>query len=175
MADTGRKNEKKSARGCFFEKNALSLSSRFERFRPARMAESVDALVSNTNVSNDVPVRPRLRVPRVAYSDVGHFFCILPRHTHNLVVAVVMRAYLSINGRLPRITTASCARLRCTFDSLLFSSVLLFCKTRGAAQWAAPRGFRSTLSEVRDRGISTSRLHRPSSGRTQRPLHQLCS
>lgn len=28
------------------------------------MAESVDALVSNTNVSNDVPVRPRLRVPK---------------------------------------------------------------------------------------------------------------
>ena len=32
------------------------------RFRPARMAESVDALVSNTNDSNVVPVRPRLRV-----------------------------------------------------------------------------------------------------------------
>ena len=29
----------------------------------ARMAESVDALVSNTNVRKDVPVRPRLRVP----------------------------------------------------------------------------------------------------------------
>lgn len=29
---------------------------------PARMAESVDALVSNTNDSNVVPVRPRLRV-----------------------------------------------------------------------------------------------------------------
>ena len=28
----------------------------------ARMAESVDALVSNTNDSNVVPVRPRLRV-----------------------------------------------------------------------------------------------------------------
>ena len=28
----------------------------------ARMAESVDALVSNTNVRKDVPVRPRLRV-----------------------------------------------------------------------------------------------------------------
>ena len=28
------------------------------------MAESVDALVSNTNVRKDVPVRPRLRVPR---------------------------------------------------------------------------------------------------------------
>ena len=31
---------------------------------PARMAESVDALVSNTNVRKDVPVRPRLRVPQ---------------------------------------------------------------------------------------------------------------
>ena len=30
----------------------------------ARMAESVDALVSNTNVRKDVPVRPRLRVPQ---------------------------------------------------------------------------------------------------------------
>lgn len=30
----------------------------------ARMAESVDALVSNTNDSNVVPVRPRLRVQR---------------------------------------------------------------------------------------------------------------
>ena len=30
----------------------------------ARMAESVDALVSNTNVRKDVPVRPRLRVQR---------------------------------------------------------------------------------------------------------------
>lgn len=30
----------------------------------ARMAESVDALVSNTNDSNVVPVRPRLRVHR---------------------------------------------------------------------------------------------------------------
>ncbi len=30
--------------------------------RQARMAESVDALVSNTNVRKDVPVRPRLRV-----------------------------------------------------------------------------------------------------------------
>ena len=30
----------------------------------ARMAESVDALVSNTNVRKDVPVRPRLRVLR---------------------------------------------------------------------------------------------------------------
>ena len=30
--------------------------------RNARMAESVDALVSNTNVRKDVPVRPRLRV-----------------------------------------------------------------------------------------------------------------
>ena len=29
------------------------------------MAESVDALVSNTNDSNVVPVRPRLRVHRV--------------------------------------------------------------------------------------------------------------
>ena len=28
------------------------------------MAESVDALVSNTNVRKDVPVRPRLRVQR---------------------------------------------------------------------------------------------------------------
>lgn len=28
------------------------------------MAESVDALVSNTNVRKDVPVRPRLRVPK---------------------------------------------------------------------------------------------------------------
>ena len=30
----------------------------------ARMAESVDALVSNTNDNNVVPVRPRLRVPK---------------------------------------------------------------------------------------------------------------
>ncbi len=30
------------------------------------MAESVDALVSNTNVSNDVPVRPRLWVHKGA-------------------------------------------------------------------------------------------------------------
>ncbi len=34
------------------------------RFGQARMAESVDALVSNTNVRKDVPVRPRLRVHR---------------------------------------------------------------------------------------------------------------
>ena len=53
--------------------NPLSLSSRFIAYASeaersacagdtARMAESVDALVSNTNDSNVVPVRPRLRV-----------------------------------------------------------------------------------------------------------------
>ena len=37
--------------------------STLESGKSARMAESVDALVSNTNDSNVVPVRPRLRVP----------------------------------------------------------------------------------------------------------------
>lgn len=34
----------------------------------ARMAELVDALVSNTSDSNIVPVRPRLRVHQQAFS-----------------------------------------------------------------------------------------------------------
>ena len=43
--------------------------------RKARMAESVDALVSNTNVRKDVPVRPRLRVPANGLQiSVGHFY-----------------------------------------------------------------------------------------------------
>ena len=41
----------------------------------ARMAESVDALVSNTNVRKDVPVRPRLRV-RKGLSDALSPFCV---------------------------------------------------------------------------------------------------
>lgn len=48
--------------------------------RAARMAESVDALVSNTNDSNVVPVRPRLRVPgknlkQLYVSCLGFLFC----------------------------------------------------------------------------------------------------
>ena len=47
------------------------------RFRPARMAESVDALVSNTNDSNVVPVRPRLRVRRkIANSQIFRLLAI---------------------------------------------------------------------------------------------------
>ena len=38
--------------------------------RFARMAESVDALVSNTNDSNVVPVRPRLRVLFINANDL---------------------------------------------------------------------------------------------------------
>ncbi len=37
------------------------------------MAESVDALVSNTNVSNDVPVRPRLRVLKEKFERTSLF------------------------------------------------------------------------------------------------------
>ncbi len=49
--------------------NTFALQFSLQRlYRPlppqARMAESVDALVSNTNVRKDVPVRPRLRVQR---------------------------------------------------------------------------------------------------------------
>ena len=51
---------------CFLEQIIIPLhfiSSRAAaRCQHARMAESVDALVSNTNVRKDVPVRPRLRV-----------------------------------------------------------------------------------------------------------------
>ena len=38
--------------------------NRKHRNQEAQMAESVDALVSNTNDSNVVPVRPRLWVPK---------------------------------------------------------------------------------------------------------------
>ena len=42
----------------------------------ARMAESVDALVSNTNVRKDVPVRPRLRVPqKLTNQTISKFYC----------------------------------------------------------------------------------------------------
>ena len=67
-----RKNEVKSL---YFQNSFLSLQSRFNDYRPARMAESVDALVSNTNVSNDVPVRPRLRVLRREERKFLSFFC----------------------------------------------------------------------------------------------------
>lgn len=69
---------KKSTEVWIFGKRFLSLSSRFNDYRPARMAESVDALVSNTNVSNDVPVRPRLRV-RKRETNVSLFFCVRSR------------------------------------------------------------------------------------------------
>lgn len=45
------------------------------------MAESVDALVSNTNVRKDVPVRPRLRVPQkpqMIHRQSFEVFCIEP-------------------------------------------------------------------------------------------------
>ena len=49
--------------------------------RKARMAESVDALVSNTNVRKDVPVRPRLRVPKTLVECfLRGFFCFLSPH-----------------------------------------------------------------------------------------------
>ena len=56
---------------CFLEQIIIPLhfisaglpSRAAARCQHARMAESVDALVSNTNVRKDVPVRPRLRVP----------------------------------------------------------------------------------------------------------------
>jgi hypothetical protein len=37
----------------------------------ARMAELVDALVSNTSVSNNVSVRPRLRVQKQSVNESG--------------------------------------------------------------------------------------------------------
>ena len=54
--------------------------STLESGKSARMAESVDALVSNTNDSNVVPVRPRLRVPgknlkQLYVSCLGFLFC----------------------------------------------------------------------------------------------------
>ncbi len=78
-AKIGRKNEKCSRRGAvfrrtscrgaifrdgmlFFSENDAIFVHPIRKARPARMAESVDALVSNTNDSNVVPVRPRLRV-----------------------------------------------------------------------------------------------------------------
>ena len=79
-------DEKKWAPCWFFEKRFLSLSSRFNDYRPARMAESVDALVSNTNVSNDVPVRPRLRVPEERNESFSLFlFCSFRGEEHNVL------------------------------------------------------------------------------------------
>ena len=44
--------------------NTFALQFSQQRLYRPLMAESVDALVSNTNVRKDVPVRPRLRVLR---------------------------------------------------------------------------------------------------------------
>lgn len=59
----------------------------------ARMAESVDALVSNTNVREDVPVRPRLRVPNkmqvLDFQTLAFFFFLFaPRLHHRMAKSI---------------------------------------------------------------------------------------
>ena len=54
--------DKFSQEYCFIEKKHYFCSPNVYRNIFARMAESVDALVSNTNGRKAVPVRPRLRV-----------------------------------------------------------------------------------------------------------------
>ncbi len=63
--------------------------------RFARMAESVDALVSNTNVSNDVPVRPRLRVHEEEFRDGLLFFCFARELTALLIWPLPLVAFRS--------------------------------------------------------------------------------
>lgn len=59
-----RELENSEAKNCILQnfRYICTPDSRIFDIRYARMAESVDALVSNTNDSNVVPVRPRLRV-----------------------------------------------------------------------------------------------------------------
>ena len=74
------------------------------------MAESVDALVSNTNDSNVVPVRPRLRVPIknpkwlihsclgfLFYPPCPHFVRIFPTRAVSMLGLSVWRSFYFVN------------------------------------------------------------------------------
>ena len=61
------------------------------------MAESVDALVSNTNVRKDVPVRPRLRVQR-GWLLPSFFFVPGVGVEPNLCLGALPLLYLRISG-----------------------------------------------------------------------------
>ena len=69
--------------------------------RFARMAESVDALVSNTNDSNVVPVRPRLRVQ--SQSAVNQQIVFLCRGSSSGYLVAQPRAVMSTTAALPSV------------------------------------------------------------------------
>ena len=56
--------DKKTVEKFFIFKQSATFASHLNDAQRARMAELVDALVSNTSDSNIVPVRPRLRVQK---------------------------------------------------------------------------------------------------------------
>ena len=82
------------------------------------MAESVDALVSNTNVRKDVPVRPRLRVLKKSPSQIRKIAAIVDKfsilesslfnqilqriqHDYSVILSMICLIYNNVNQILP--------------------------------------------------------------------------